>query len=97
MSAGNFFHGNVRTSVFFGDLFYNSKETIYQIQRKGCLLYTSVYTSADSVFQIAAHEDVVPIEELYRDCEIARRILVGEHGVGRVIARPFIGTAPRCV
>ena len=39
-----------------------------------------VYTSADSVFQIAAHEDVVPIEELYRDCEIARRILVGEHG-----------------
>lgn len=53
-----------------------------------------VYTSADSVFQIAAHEDVVPIEELYRDCEIARRILVGEHGVGRVIARPFIGTAP---
>ena len=53
-----------------------------------------VYTSADSVFQIAAHEEVVPIEELYRDCEIARRILVGEHGVGRVIARPFIGTAP---
>lgn len=43
-----------------------------------------VYTSADSVFQIAAHEDVVPIEELYRDCEIARRILVGEHGVGQI-------------
>ena len=50
-----------------------------------------VYTSADSVFQIAAHEEVVPIEELYRDCEIARRILVGEHGVGRVIARPYVG------
>lgn len=50
-----------------------------------------VYTSADSVFQIAAHEEVVPIEELYRCCEIAREILVGEHGVGRVIARPFIG------
>lgn len=50
-----------------------------------------VYTSADSVFQIAAHEDVVPIEELYRYCEIAREILVGEHGVGRVIARPFTG------
>lgn len=51
-----------------------------------------VYTSADSVFQIAAHEDIVPLEELYRDCEIARKILVGEHGVGRVIARPFTGT-----
>ncbi len=50
-----------------------------------------VYTSADSVFQIAAHEDVVPIEELYRYCEIAREILTGEHGVGRVIARPFTG------
>ena len=53
-----------------------------------------VYTSADSVFQIAAHEDVVPIEELYRYCEIAREICTGEYGVGRVIARPFIGTAP---
>lgn len=51
-----------------------------------------VYTSADSVFQIAAHEDVVPVEELYRYCEIARKILAGEHGVGRVIARPFIGS-----
>ena len=48
-----------------------------------------VYTSADSVFQIAAHEDVVPLDELYRYCEIARELLVGEHGVGRVIARPF--------
>lgn len=51
-----------------------------------------VYTSADSVFQIAAHEDVVPLEQLYSYCRIAREILVGEHGVGRVIARPFIGT-----
>lgn len=50
-----------------------------------------VYTSADSVFQIAAHEDVVPVEKLYEYCEIAREILQGEHGVGRVIARPFIG------
>ncbi len=50
-----------------------------------------VYTSADSVFQIAAHEEIVPLEELYRYCEIARRILQGEHGVGRVIARPFLG------
>lgn len=51
-----------------------------------------VYTSADSVFQIAAHEDVIPVDELYKMCEIAREILRGEHEVGRVIARPFIGT-----
>lgn len=51
-----------------------------------------VYTSADSVFQIAAHEDVVPLETLYEYCRMAREILVGEHAVGRVIARPFIGT-----
>src|SRR5579884_2443938 len=50
-----------------------------------------VYTSADSVFQIAAHEDVIPVEELYRMCEIARGLLVGRHRVGRVIARPFTG------
>lgn len=52
-----------------------------------------VYTSADSVFQVAAHEDVVPLEELYRICEIAREMLVGEDLVGRVIARPFTGTS----
>lgn len=52
-----------------------------------------VYTSADSVFQIAAHEDVVPVETLYEYCRMAREILQGEHGVGRVIARPFIGTS----
>src|SRR6266576_2734555 len=50
-----------------------------------------VYTSADSVFQIAAHEDVVPLDRLYEICETARRILDGEHRVGRVIARPFLG------
>lgn len=50
-----------------------------------------VYTSADSVFQIAAHESVVPVPELYRACETAREILRGEHEVGRVIARPFVG------
>jgi phosphopentomutase len=53
-----------------------------------------VYTSADSVFQIAAHEEVVSVKELYRYCEIARELLTGEHSVGRVIARPFIGTYP---
>ena len=50
-----------------------------------------VYTSADSVFQIAAHEDVVPVETLYHYCEEARGLLTGKHGVGRVIARPFTG------
>jgi phosphopentomutase len=50
-----------------------------------------VYTSGDSVFQIAAHEEIIPIAELYRMCEIARRLLVGPHRVGRVIARPFTG------
>lgn len=50
-----------------------------------------VYTSADSVFQIAANEALVPVEQLYEYCEIAREMLVGEHGVGRVIARPFVG------
>ncbi len=59
--------------------------------RTGALI---VYTSADSVFQIAAHEEVVPVEELYRYCEIARNLLTGAHGVGRVIARPFIGVYP---
>src|SRR5437867_513168 len=52
-----------------------------------------VYTSGDSVFQIAAHEEVIPVTELYRMCEIARRLLDGPHRVGRVIARPFAGTA----
>ena len=58
--------------------------------RTGALI---VYTSADSVFQIAAHEDIVPPEQLYEYCRIARDILVGEHAVGRVIARPFEGEA----
>jgi len=53
-----------------------------------------VYTSSDSVFQIAAREDIIPVDLLYRYCNIARSILVGEHAVGRVIARPFIGNHP---
>ena len=53
-----------------------------------------VYTSADSVFQVAAHEDVVPVEELYHYCQMARGILTGKYGVGRVIARPFTGKHP---
>ncbi|MGH7569801.1 MAG: phosphopentomutase [Gemmatimonadales bacterium] len=50
-----------------------------------------VYTSADSVFQVAAHEETVPLAELYRACEVARALLIGEHAVSRVIARPFVG------
>jgi len=50
-----------------------------------------VYTSADSVFQVAAHEEVIPVDELYRICSIARELLTGPHAVGRVIARPFLG------
>ncbi|MBR2735323.1 MAG: phosphopentomutase [Clostridia bacterium] len=53
-----------------------------------------VYTSADSVFQIAAHEEVVPVEDLYKYCQIARGMLCGEHAAGRVIARPFVGEYP---
>ncbi len=52
-----------------------------------------VYTSADSVFQVAAHEELIPLEELYDACHKARNILRGKHGVGRVIARPFVGSA----
>jgi len=52
-----------------------------------------IYTSADSVFQVAAHEELVPLEELYDACHKARNILRGKHGVGRVIARPFVGDA----
>lgn len=54
--------------------------------------YPIVYTSADSVFQIAAHEEVIPLEELYNMCKIARELCVGDYAVGRVIARPFIGS-----
>jgi phosphopentomutase len=63
-----------------------------EAQRKSGALI--VYTSADSVFQVAAHTDSVPVEELYRYCEAARALLCGEHAVGRVIARPFTGEAP---
>lgn len=56
-----------------------------------------VYTSGDSVFQIAAHNDVIPLEELYRMCRIAREILIGENGVARVIARPFAGSSGQYV
>ncbi|MBO5338504.1 MAG: phosphopentomutase [Clostridia bacterium] len=74
---------------------YSGTEVIYDYGREhtktGALI---VYTSADSVFQIAAHEDVVPLDELYSYCKTAREMLVGKWAVGRVIARPFIGEFP---
>ncbi len=74
---------------------YSGTQVIYDYGREhiesGKLI---VYTSADSVFQIAAHEDIVPVEQLYEYCRIARKILTGKHGVGRVIARPFVGEFP---
>ena len=71
-------YSGTRVIEDFGDIHVNSGDLI-------------VYTSADSVFQIAAHEDIVPLDELYEICKKAREILVGEHSVGRVIARPFTG------
>lgn len=74
---------------------YSGTEVIkdYGLQQKetGALI---VYTSVDSVMQIAAHTDLIPLKELYRYCEIAREMLSGEHAVGRVIARPFTGDYP---
>ncbi len=74
---------------------YSGTQVIYDYGREhletGKLI---VYTSADSVFQIAAHEDLVPPNKLYEICKIARKMLTGEHGVGRVIARPFVGEFP---
>lgn len=74
---------------------YSGTKVIYDYGREhletGALI---VYTSADSVLQIAAHEEKVPVPELYRYCEIARRLCKGKYGVGRVIARPFVGEWP---
>ena len=74
---------------------YSGTDVIRDFGREHCETgKLIVYTSADSVFQIAAHEDVVPVAELYRYCEIAREMLCGAHAVGRVIARPFTGEYP---
>ena len=74
---------------------YSGTQVIHDFGREheetGALI---VYTSADSVFQVAAHERVVPVKQLYEYCEAARKLLQGEHGVGRVIARPFEGSWP---
>jgi phosphopentomutase len=86
------FEGNVGTSIL-GNYAASGTQIIDDLgpehQRTG---YPIVYTSADSVFQIAAHEDVIPVARLYTMCETARRILTGPHAVSRVIARPFVGS-----
>ena len=83
---------------YLNTLEYITQAKVYRRTADACVCFTGkdvykrqVYTSADSVFQIAAHEDVVPLEDLYEYCRIAREILTGEHSVGRVIARPFVG------
>ncbi len=73
----------------YGDDEASSKELGAEHVRSGQPI---LYTSADSVFHIAAHQDIIPLEELYHICEVARGMLTGDHAVGRVIARPFIGT-----
>lgn len=76
-----------------GNYAASGTEIIKQLGRQHVMTeYPIVYTSADSVFQIAAHEDVIPIERLYEICRIAREMLQGEYAVGRVIARPFTGS-----
>jgi phosphopentomutase len=78
--------------IILGNYPASGTEIIKELGRKHLETgYPIVYTSADSVFQIACHEEIIPVEELYRFCEIAREILSGDHGVARVIARPFIG------
>jgi phosphopentomutase len=77
-----------------GNIPASGTEIIYQLGLEHEMTgYPIIYTSADSVFQIAAHEGIIPVERLYEMCRIARKILTGRHGVGRVIARPFEGHA----
>lgn len=86
------FEYRIGTKVI-GNIPASGTEIIKELGRQHVMTgYPIVYTSADSVFQIAAHEDVIPVQKLYEICEIARGILKGDHAVGRVIARPFKGT-----
>ncbi|MDP4181595.1 MAG: phosphopentomutase [Bacillota bacterium] len=87
----NAFHKSIGT-LTLGNISASGTEIIKMLGAEHVKTgYPIVYTSADSVFQIAAHEDVVPVEKLYEMCQIARKLLAGEHAVGRVIARPFTG------
>lgn len=85
------FEKKVGTKVL-GNVVASGTEIIKQLGEKHMETgYPIVYTSADSVFQIAAHEKIIPLEKLYEFCKIVREMLIGEHAVGRVIARPFDG------
>ena len=85
------FEQEIGTSVL-GNITASGTKIIEQLGKEHMETgYPIVYTSADSVFQIAAHEEIIPVERLYEICRIARNILTGDHAVGRVIARPFIG------
>lgn len=87
------FEGAIKTKTL-GNIPASGTEIIYQLGLEHEMTgYPIIYTSADSVFQIAAHEGIIPVERLYEMCRIARKILTGRHGVGRVIARPFEGHA----
>lgn len=84
---------NVLNTKTLGNVVASGTEIIKQLGDEHVKTgYPIIYTSADSVFQIAAHEEVIPIERLYEMCSISRELLTGEHAVGRVIARPFTGT-----
>jgi len=88
----NKFEKAVNTKVI-GNIAASGTEIIKKLGRQHVKTgYPIVYTSADSVFQIAAHEDVIPVEKLYEMCRTARELLNGKHAVGRVIARPFTGS-----
>ena len=88
----NEFERQINTKIL-GNITASGTEIINKLGKEHVATgYPIVYTSADSVFQIAAHEEVIPVERLYEICQIARDILKGDHSVGRVIARPFTGT-----
>ncbi len=87
------FTAKARVPGILGNIPASGTEIIKQLGEEHVLTGKPiVYTSADSVFQIAAHEEIIPVERLYEICEIARKILDGEDKVGRVIARPFLGS-----
>lgn len=91
ISIINEFEKLIKTKIL-GNVVASGTEIIKTLGRQHVTTgYPIIYTSADSVFQIAAHEEVIPLERLYEICKIARSVLKDEHAVGRVIARPFIG------
>ena len=90
----NQFEAEIGRKTLGGGIPYSGTEIIKDLGEEHFKTgFPIVYTSADSVFQVAAHENIIPVNQLYDMCLMARKILVGEHAMGRVIARPFIGEA----